>query len=59
MLGLTPYCHADQAQSHFFGVRPGDHYMPLQRLTLVRMSYFAIDFSLLGIVIPSGPFRKR
>jgi hypothetical protein len=23
-----------KAQSHFHGVRPGDHYMPLQRLTI-------------------------
>jgi hypothetical protein len=35
-------------QSHFRGVRPGDHYMPLQKLTLDRKSCFAIGFSQLG-----------
>jgi hypothetical protein len=30
-----------KAQSHFHGVRPGDHYMPLQRLTIAA-SYAAI-----------------
>jgi hypothetical protein len=30
----TSMLHASQAQSHFRGVRPGDHYMPLQRLTI-------------------------
>jgi hypothetical protein len=32
------------AQSHFHGVRPGDHYMPLQRLTVDHMSCFATGF---------------
>ena len=48
MTRKPPCCHACEAQSHFHGVRPGDHYMPLQRLTLDRMPYFAIDFPLLG-----------
>jgi hypothetical protein len=42
-----PCCHTGQAQSHFCGVRSGDHYMPLQRLTLYHMSCFAIGFSVL------------
>jgi hypothetical protein len=33
----------------FFGIWPKDHHMPLQRLTLVRMSYFALRFPLLDI----------
>jgi hypothetical protein len=41
-----------------FGVRPRDHYMPLQRLTLVHMSYFVIGFPLMGIIVPLGPFRN-
>jgi hypothetical protein len=41
-----------------FGVRPGDHYMPLQRSILVRMSCFAIGFLLLDITVPSGPFHN-
>jgi hypothetical protein len=46
-----------QAQSHFYGVRSGDHYMPLQRLTLDRMSCFAISFPLLGTTeYPQTPF---
>jgi hypothetical protein len=40
------------------GVRPGDHCIPLQRLTLVSMSCFAIGFPLLGITLPSGPFHN-
>jgi hypothetical protein len=36
------------AQSHFHGVMPGDHYMPLQRLTIDHMSCFAIGFLVLG-----------
>jgi hypothetical protein len=52
-----PCCHAGQAQSHFRGVRPGDHYMPLQRLTLDHMSCFAIGFPLLGTTeYPQAPF---
>jgi hypothetical protein len=52
-----PCFHADQAHSHFRGVRPGDHYMPLQRLTLDRMSCFAIGFPLLGTTeYPQTPF---
>jgi hypothetical protein len=39
-----------------FDARSGNHYMPLQRLTLVHMSCFVIGFPLLGIVKPSGPF---
>jgi hypothetical protein len=31
------------------GVWPRDHYMPLQRLTLDRMSCFAIGFPMLDI----------
>jgi hypothetical protein len=45
------------AQSHFHGVRPGDHYMPLQRLTLDHMSCFAICFLVLGMTeYPQAPF---
>jgi hypothetical protein len=52
-----PCCHAGQAQSHFRGVRPGDHYMPLQRLTLDHLSCFAIGFLLLGTTeYPQAPF---
>jgi hypothetical protein len=52
-----PCCHADQARSHFRGVRLGDQYMPLQRLTLDRMSCFAIGFPLLGTTeYPHAPF---
>jgi hypothetical protein len=44
-------------QSHFRGVRPGYHYMPLQRLTLDRISCFAIGFPLLGTTeYPQAPF---
>jgi hypothetical protein len=44
-----PLCyHAGQARSHFHGVRPGDHYMTLQRLALDLMSCFALGFPLLG-----------
>jgi hypothetical protein len=40
-----------------FGVWPKDHYMPLQRLTRDRLSYFAIGFPLLGITLyPQAPF---
>jgi hypothetical protein len=57
MTRKPPCCYAGQARSHFRGVRPGDHYMPLQRLTLDRMSYFAIDFPLLGMTeYPRAPF---
>jgi hypothetical protein len=41
-----------------FGVRPGDHYMPLQRLTLVYMSCFAIGFPIFGMAITLGPFHN-
>jgi hypothetical protein len=52
-----PCYHAGQAQSHFRGVRPGDHYMPLQRLTLYHMSFYAIGFPLLGTTeYPQAPF---
>jgi hypothetical protein len=52
-----PCCHAGQAQSLFHGVRRGDHYMPLQRLTLDHMSCFAIGFPLLGTTeYPQTPF---
>jgi hypothetical protein len=52
-----PYCHAGQAQSHFYGVGLGDHYMPLQRLTLYHMSCFAIGFPLLDMIeYPQAPF---
>jgi hypothetical protein len=45
------------AQSHFRGVRPGDHYMHLQRLNLDHMSCFAIDFPVLGTTeYPQSPF---
>jgi hypothetical protein len=38
-------------------MRVGDHYMPLQRLTLDHMSCFAIGFSLLGMTeYPQAPF---
>jgi hypothetical protein len=37
-----------KAQSHFYGVGPGDHYTPLQMLTLDHMSSFALGFPLLG-----------
>jgi hypothetical protein len=43
-----PCYHAGQAQSHFYGVRPGDHYMILQRLALDHMSCFVLGFPLLG-----------
>jgi hypothetical protein len=57
MTRKPPCCHASQAQSHFHGVRPGDHYMSLQRLTLDHMSYFAIGFSVLGMTeFPHAPF---
>jgi hypothetical protein len=39
------FCHS----YIFFVVWPRDHYVPLQRLTLDRMSYFAIGFPLLDI----------
>jgi hypothetical protein len=39
-----------------FGVRPRDRYMRLQRLNLACISYFAIGFLILGIMIPLGPF---
>jgi hypothetical protein len=42
--------HTGQAQTHFRGVGPGDHYMPLQRLILDHMSCFAIGFPLLGTI---------
>jgi hypothetical protein len=29
-----PCCHAREAQSHIHGVRLGDHYMLLQKLTI-------------------------
>jgi hypothetical protein len=49
--------HAGLAQSHFHGVRQGDHYMSLQRLTLDHMSCFAIGFPLLGTTeYPQAPF---
>jgi hypothetical protein len=52
-----PCCHAGQAQSHFRGVRPGDHYMSLQRLTLDHMACFAIGFPLLVTTeYPQVPF---
>jgi hypothetical protein len=52
-----PCCHAHEIQSHFCGVRQGDHYMPLQRLTLDHMSSFAIGFPLLGTTeYPQAPF---
>jgi hypothetical protein len=53
-----PLCyHASQARSHFHGVRPGDHYIPLQGLTLDHMSYFVIGFPLLGTTeYPQAPF---
>jgi hypothetical protein len=45
------------AQLHFYSVRPGDHYMPLQRLTLDHMSCFAIGLPLLGTTeYPQAPF---
>jgi hypothetical protein len=51
-----PCCHAGQAQSHFHGVSV-DHYMPLQRLTLDRMSCFAIGLPLLCTTeYPHAPF---
>jgi hypothetical protein len=50
-------CHAGQAQSHFSGVSPGDHYMPLQMLALDHMSCFVIGFPLLGTTeYPQAPF---
>jgi hypothetical protein len=52
-----PCSHAGEAQSHFCGVRPRDHYMPLQRLTLDHMSCFATGFPLLGTIeYPQAPF---
>jgi hypothetical protein len=52
-----PCCHAGQAQSYFRGVRPGDHYMPLHRLTLDHMSCFAMGSPLLGTTeYPQTPF---
>jgi hypothetical protein len=40
-----------------FGVWPRDHYMSLQRLSLDRMSCFAIGFPLLGTTeYPQAPF---
>jgi hypothetical protein len=41
-----------------FGVRPEDHYMPLQSSTLVCISCFAIGLPLLGIAISSDLFRN-
>jgi hypothetical protein len=47
------FCHS----YIFFVVWPRDHYVPLQRLTLDRMSYFAIGFPLLGTTgYPQDPF---
>jgi hypothetical protein len=52
-----PCCHAGEAQSQFHGVRLGDHYMPLQMLTLDHMSCFAIGFPVLGTIeYPQAPF---
>jgi hypothetical protein len=52
-----PCCHASQVRSHFHGVRPVDHYMPLQRLTLDHMSCFAIGSPLFGMTeYPQTPF---
>jgi hypothetical protein len=57
MTRKPPCCHASQAQLHLCGVRPGDHYMPLERLTLDHMSSFAIGFPLLGTTeYPQTPF---
>jgi hypothetical protein len=42
MTRKSPYCHTGQAQSHFRGLRPGYHYMSLQRLILDCMSCFTI-----------------
>jgi hypothetical protein len=40
-----------------FGVWSRDHYMPLQRSTLVHMSCFAIGFPFLGTTeYPQAPF---
>jgi hypothetical protein len=52
-----PCCHAGQAQSHFHGVRLGDHYMPLERLTPDCMPCFTIGFPLLDTTkYPQAPF---
>jgi hypothetical protein len=38
-------------------MRPGDHYKPLQRLTLDHMTQFAVGFPLLGTIeYPHAPF---
>jgi hypothetical protein len=40
-----------------YGVWSRDHYIPLQRLTLVRMSSFVLGFPLLDITqYPQAPF---
>jgi hypothetical protein len=52
-----PRCHTGQARSDFHVVRPVDHYMPLQRLTLDHMSCFTIGSPLLGTTeYPHTPF---
>jgi hypothetical protein len=57
MTRKPPSCHLSQARSHFRGVRPGDHYIPLQMLTLDHMSCFAVGFPLLGTTeYPHVPF---
>jgi hypothetical protein len=41
-----------------FGIWPRDHYMSLQRLTLVHMSYFALGFPLLDITQYPEPLSQ-